>query len=75
MRRMRIEGGERERGKERESEVDLFPLANLVQNVLNATLFLNINPSSNLYCESMYLVAKKKIKAMKISHVVLDSVI
>ncbi len=27
---MRIEGGERERGKERESEVDLFPLANLV---------------------------------------------
>ena len=37
----------RERGKERESEVDLFPLANLVQNVLNDTLFLNINPSSN----------------------------
>ncbi len=65
----------RERGKERESKVDLFPLANLVQNVLNDTLFLNINPSSNLYFESMYLVAKKKIKAMKISCVVLGSVI
>ncbi len=64
----------RKRGKERENEVDLFPLANLVQNVLNDTLF-NINPSSNLYFESMYLVAKKMIKAMKISRVVLDSVI
>ncbi len=64
----------RKRGKERENEVDLFPLANLVQNVLNDTLF-NIDPSSNLYFESVYLLAKKMLKAMKISCVVLGSVI